>query len=229
MIRHVFMDLDDTLLDFHQAEATAIRQTLTLMLGAPPSPEVISRYSAINQQQWELLEEKKITRQQLFLRRFQILYDELGMIRSPEETQSHYARFLSQGHWFMPQAEALLDALYGKYQMYIVSNGTASIQAGRLKSAGISRYFSGIFISETIGVNKPAPEFFRYCFDRIPDFSPGEALILGDSLTSDIREGINAGITTCWYNPTGKPLRGDIVPDHQIRELLELPALLAGL
>lgn len=228
MIRHVLLDLDDTLLDFHKAEAIALRRALTEM-GVEPAPEVVSRYSAINQRQWELLEEKKITRQELLVRRFEILYRELGCSVSPQETQNHYAHFLSQGHYFMPEAQQLLETLWRKYDLYIVSNGTASIQAGRLKSANISHYFKEIFISERIGVNKPAKAFFEACFARIPDFDPGEAIIVGDSLTSDIRGGINAGIRTCWFNPRRKPPRPDIPADHQIHRLMELPPLLEGL
>lgn len=228
MMKFVLMDCDDTLLDFHKAEALALRRALTEM-GVEPTEAVVARYSAINQSMWELLEQKKITRAELLVRRFEILYQELGIEKSSQETQNFYLKFLSQGHFFMPGALELLEEIWEKYDLYMVSNGTAVVQEGRLKSAGISRYFKGIFISENIGVNKPQKEFFDRCFAMIPDFDPEQAIIVGDSLSSDIRGGNNAGIKTCWFNPKGKPRQEGIRVDYEISDLAELPGLLEKL
>ncbi|MBQ9249088.1 MAG: YjjG family noncanonical pyrimidine nucleotidase [Oscillospiraceae bacterium] len=224
----VLLDVDDTLLDFHKAEALALAKALREMQ-VDPAPETIARYSQINKQQWELLEEGLLTREQVLLRRFEILFQELGLDRSAEKTRDLYEHNLSIGHYFMPGAEQLMDDLYGNYALYIVSNGTGSVQAGRIASAGIGRYFEKIFISEEIGYEKPTAAFFERCFAQIPGFDRGRALIVGDSLTSDIRGGINAGIRTCWYNPGNREPRPDITPDFVIRDLAELPGLLAEL
>ena len=191
----VLMDLDDTILDFHKAEAVAIKKTFT-QLGAEASPELISRYSQINQRQWERLELGEIDRHQVLTGRFEILFNELGMSLDGQEAQDLYEELLSIGHWFMPGAEELLKALYGKYRLFIVSNGTPVVQQGRLKSSGIGRYFEHIFISEEIGATKPEKRFFDICAASIPGFDRERAIIVGDSLTSDIRGGINAGIPT---------------------------------
>ncbi len=224
----VLMDLDDTILDFHKAEAVAIEKTFRL-LGAEATPELIRRYSEINQRQWERLELGEIDRRQVLTGRFELLFRELGMELDGQQAQDLYENLLSIGHWFMPGAEALLDALYGKYRLFIVSNGTPVVQQGRLKSSGIGRYFEGIFISEEIGATKPAREFFDICAGKIPGFDRQRAIILGDSLTSDIRGGINSGIRSCWYNPKRLPPRADIPTDYEIHELSEFPALLESL
>ena len=129
-------------------------------------------------------------------------------------------------HFFVPGAEELLEKLYPKYDLYLVSNGNTVTQESRLKSAGIAPFFKGIFISEQIGVNKPDRKFFEACFSEIPDFRAEDAVIVGDSLTSDIRGGINAGIKTCWFNPGHKPERNDIKADYMFHALSELPSLL---
>lgn len=224
MIKCIFMDLDDTLLDFHKAEAMAIRRTLTQMLGRAPEDHVIARYAAINRRQWELLEQKKITRPELLLRRFELLFEEMGWNLSPQEAQGHYARFLGQGHDFMPNAEKLLDALWGRYRLCIVSNGNEDTQKKRLAAANISHYFEKIFISQLVGADKPSKLFFDRCFDALPGLRRQEVMILGDSLTSDILGAHNAGILDCWYNPAGKPR--DIPVSYEIRDLMELPGLL---
>ena len=155
-----------------------------------------------------------------------MLFSELELERSGIEAQKIYEELLGKGHWFMPGAEKLLETLYGRYELYIVSNGNLSVQDSRIASAGIGRYFNEIFISERIGFDKPRKEFFDACFAQIPDFDPKRAVIVGDSLTSDIRGGINAGIKTCWFNPNGEQAREDIVPDYHISALEELPKLL---
>ena len=134
---------------------------------------------------------------------------------------------LAIGHYFMPGAPELLGELYGKYRLYIVSNGTAKVQEGRIGSSGIAKYMDGIFISQILGANKPDKQFFDICFAEIPDFSLSETVIIGDSLSSDIKGGIKAGITTVWFNPKGIENDSDIKPDYTIKELSEVPGLLS--
>ena len=225
MLKTIFLDLDDTLLDFHKAEAAALAKALTA-LDVPPTPAVIARYSAINAQQWRLLEEGRFTRDEILTRRFDILFRELGVERSSALARRTYGQFLGQGHIFIPGAEELLKALAPRYALYLVSNGTAAVQAGRIASAGIAPYFRRIFISEEMGLHKPQKEFFDACFAAIPGFHREEALIIGDSLTSDIRGGDNAGIRTCWFNPQGKPRLEGVRVDYEVSALSQIPPLL---
>lgn len=226
MLRFVFLDLDDTLLDFHKAEGIALTKTLE-RLGMTATPEVLRRYSAINLRHWELLEEGKLKRAQVLLGRFQQLFSELGVEASPQAAQAAYEHFLSQGHYFIPGAPELLQALAPRYQLYLASNGTAVVQAGRIASAGIAPYFQDIFISQHLGADKPSPAFFDACFARIPHFDRAQAVIVGDSLTSDMKGGLACGLHTCWFNPHHKPRRPDIPVEFEFDALEQLPGLLA--
>ncbi len=228
MIQTVWLDLDDTLLDFHKAEARALRETL-LRLEIAPKETTVARYSQINDAQWKLLEQGRFTRAEILVRRFSLLFEELGVVRDAEQANIMYKSFLAQGHYFMDGAPALLEALAPKYALYLVSNGNAEVQESRIQSAGIAKYFRSIFISQRIGFDKPAREFFMRCFTQIPDFVPENAIIVGDSLTSDIQGGKNAGIRTCWFNPVQAPGRTDIRADYEIARLCELPPLLETL
>ena len=225
MIKHVLLDIDDTILDFKKAEAIAIRKTFQ-HIGIPVDDALIKRYSEINQLQWERLERGELTREQVLVERFDILFEELGVNAPSEMAQATYEYLLGIGHYFIDGAEKMLKSLYGKYELYVVSNGTANVQDRRMKSADIVKYFKGIFISERVGFNKPSKEFFDAAFAEMEGFDPTCAILVGDSLTSDILGGKNAGIKTCWYNPKGKPPRADIVPDYEIKNLSELPELL---
>ena len=225
MIEFLFLDLDDTILDFHQAERIALAATLR-SFGVEPEPEVMERYHIINQWHWEQLEKGIMTRDQVQTGRFAVLFRELGKPVDPKECTARYQENLSKGHFFLPGAEDAVKRLSQKYRLYLASNGTASVQHGRLQSADLYRYFEGIFISEELGANKPSRAYFDACFAAIPDFDPARALMVGDSLTSDIRGGRDAGITTVWVNAEGKTAPAELQPDYEIKALSELEALL---
>lgn len=225
MFQTIFLDLDDTLLDFGAAERVAISKTFQ-EIGMEPTPALLRRYSEINQSQWEAFERGEITRETVLTRRFELLFAELGMAQDPAVTEDIYRTYLGVGHYFVPGAEELLAYLAPKYDLYLASNGVAATQYSRLESAGIGHYFKEIFISETTGYHKPEREYFDYCFARIENFDPQRTLMIGDSLTSDILGGKNAGIKTCWFNPKHKPRHPDITPDYEIDTLLALRAFL---
>ena len=225
MIKFVLFDLDDTLLDFHKAEAAAIKKTFS-HIGIPTDDGTVARYSEINASQWRRLEKGEISREQVLLKRFDILFDELGVRIPSEMARKTYEYLLGVGHYFIDGAPEVLNALHGKYRLYIVSNGTANVQDRRLHSADMERYFDGVFISERVGHNKPNKAFFDACFAGIDGFDRDSALIVGDTLSSDILGGINAGIKTCWFNPKALPADPAIPADYEIRSLSELPTLL---
>lgn len=226
MIRNVLFDLDDTLFDFHKAEKIALTKTL-VHFGIDPTEEILALYSTINAAHWKRLELGEISREEVKVGRYRELFKTIGVECDPVKATAYYESMLAIGHYFMPGAPELLEELYRKYRLYIVSNGTAKVQEGRIGSSGIAKYMDGIFISQILGANKPDKQFFDICFAEIPDFSLSETVIIGDSLSSDIKGGINAGITTVWFNPKGIENDNDIKPDYTIKELSEVPGLLS--
>jgi len=228
MFEFLFLDLDDTILDFQKAEHIALSKTLR-SFGLEPTERVLKRYNLINKAHWEALERKELTREQVLVGRFQTLFEEMGITVEPVSVARAYEDNLSIGHYFLPGAEEAVEALSKKYKLYLASNGTAKVQAGRLKSANISRFFEEVFVSQELGANKPSLEYFEKCFSRIPGFDKSKAIIVGDSLTSDILGGQNAGIATCWVNPHHKEGREDIRVDYEIEALSQLEDLLEGL
>ena len=224
----LFLDLDDTILDFHKAERIALSKTIR-DFGVEPTEEVLHRYHVINKWHWEQLEQGKLTREEVLQNRFGVLFDELGVAADKEACARAYEKNLSIGHYFLPGAEEAVENLSKKYRLFLASNGTASVQHGRMTSANLYRFFEKVFVSQEIGHNKPSKAYFDGCFALIPDFDPEKAIIVGDSLTSDILGGINAGIRTCWVNPGHLPAREDIRPDYEIEALSQLEALLEEL
>ena len=228
MVEYLFLDLDDTILDFHKAEQVALSKTFR-EFGIEPTEEVLQRYHVINKWHWEQLELGKMTRAEVQTGRFHMLFEERGVAADPAAVTAKYMENLGIGHYFLPGAEETVELLSKQYRLFLASNGTASVQKGRMTSANLYRFFEQVFVSEEIGHNKPSRDFFETAFSRIPGFDPEKALMVGDSLSSDIKGGINAGIRTCWVNPTGEPAEGDIRADWEIRALNQLPALLETL
>ena len=228
MMEFLFLDLDDTILDFHKAERLAISRTFR-SFGLEPTDQVLERYHVINRQHWERLERGELTRDQVLTGRFQMLFEELGIPAQPQAIAKGYEHNLGLGHYFLPGAKEALDTLRGKYRLFLASNGTASVQHSRLTSAGLYPYFEEVFVSQALGANKPSRAFFDACAARIPGYDPRKALMVGDSLTSDILGGINAGMKTCWVCPRGAQGRPDIVPDYRIEALSQLPELLESI
>ena len=225
MIEFLFLDLDDTILDFHKAERIALSKTIS-QFGLEPNEEVLHRYHLINKAHWEMLERGELTRAEVLTRRFGVLFAEYGLDVDVQVCAKTYERNLSIGHYFLPGAEEAVDRLSKKYRLFLASNGTAVVQKGRMTSANLYRFFEKVFVSQENGHNKPAKAYFDACFVQIPGFDPAKAMIVGDSLTSDIAGGINAGIRTCWVNPQHLPCPDHIHPDHEIEYLSQLEALL---
>lgn len=227
MIKYIFFDLDDTIFDFKKAERIALAKALR-EFKIEPTDKILSRYSEINISQWKLLELGRLTREEIKVRRYKLLFDEMGINLIPEQVTAVYERNLGIGHYLIDGAEKTIKELYGKYHLYIVSNGTAAVQQSRLSSSDIVRYFDDIFISQTVGFDKPDVKFFEKCFESINGFSKENAVIVGDSLSSDIQGGINAKIKTVWFNPKRNDAE-KIKPDFQINSLTQMPSLIKSI
>ena len=228
MIEFLFLDLDDTILDFHKAERVAVSKTFR-DFGIEPTEELLHRYHLINKACWEKLERKEWTRAQVLVNRFQMVFDEVKADRDPVEFARSYENNLCIGHYFLPGAEEAVMALSKKYRLFLASNGTAKVQAGRLTSANLYRFFEKVFVSQELDANKPSIEFFERAFAQIPGFDREKAMMVGDSLTSDIQGGIRAEIRTCWVNPGHAPGNPEIRPDYEIESIAQLEALLEDL
>ncbi len=221
----LLFDVDDTLLDFGAAEKEALRLLLEEQ-NFPLTNEVVSRYKNINQGLWTAFEEGKLNLDGVLNSRFSILFKEYGLEVDGSLLEKQYRRLLAESHQLIPGALELISNLQNHFDLYIVTNGVSETQYKRLHDSGLSPFFKDIFVSEETGFQKPMQGFFDYVFARIPDFALEDCLIIGDSLSSDMKGGQLAGITTCWFNPKLKPNHSEIIPSYQIQKLDELYEIL---
>ena len=223
MIKTVLWDVDGTLLDFNAAERAAIRTLFAEFGLGECSEEMLARYSKINISFWERLERNEITKPEVLRGRFEQFFGEYGIdVSLAVPFNERYQMTLGDTIVFLDNSAEIVRSLMGKVRQYVVSNGTVAAQTKKLDRSKLGGMMDGIFLSEKLGVEKPNRAFFDRVFDEIGPCDPAEVLIVGDSLTSDIRGGMNAGIKTCWYNPVGKTVPEGYRIDYVISDLGEI-------
>ena len=220
----ILLDADDTLLDFKLAEKTAILETLSYF-GLPTNGEVISKYSEINKNCWKMLERREITKPQLKVFRFAELCRTYSFDADPTELARCYEQKLSEQAFVIDGAVDFCRRLSEKCDVYLITNGIKAVQTGRLTGSGLLPYVKKIFISEDVGFEKPDVRYFDFVASEIDNFSKERALVVGDSLSSDIAGGINFGLDTCWYNPFGADGNG---MTYIARSYPEIEAIIFG-
>lgn len=221
----VLFDADNTLFDFTRAEREAIGNTLRFF-DITQSEERIALYSRINESVWKRLERGEITKSALRTTRFRELGQALGIPLDAVRAADVYQEFLSECPYLLPGALDLCRTLSGTHKLFIITNGIKEVQRKRFSASPLKPYFTNIFISDEIGFEKPHAAFFEAVAKGIEGFSADGTLIVGDSLTSDIKGGVAAGIDTCWLDQTGRGNNGDISYTYRIRALEELLPLL---
>jgi 2-haloacid dehalogenase len=219
----LLFDADDTLFDFPRAEANALKWTLE-QAGLPFQPEFFGLYARFNQQVWKEFERGEVTSLELRVKRFRLFFDETHLNADPQAVSPLYLRNLALGADLLDGALEVISALKGHYHMALVTNGLKDVQRPRLGNSALANYFERVFISEELGAVKPTREYFEIVFENIGQPPKNKVLIIGDSLTSDMRGGVEYGIHTCWYNPAGKTT--DLPVTYQISHLQELIKLL---
>ena len=223
----ILFDADDTLLDFGAAEREAITSVLR-GYRLPYGEDVIEEYSRINIGFWKMLERGEIKKDELKYRRFEAFCEHFGFKVDAREMATAYMNALSGQNPLIDGALEICERLYGKCRLYIITNGIKFIQEGRFSNSPLIKYFDGSFISETIGHDKPSREYFEAVECAIPDFDRKTTLVVGDSLTSDIKGGINYGLDTCWFNPKGKARPEDMEMTYEIKSLDEIFNIVTG-
>lgn len=221
MYKAILWDVDGTLLNFLKSESAAMKECFQVCGLGECTDEMVHAYSEINAGYWKLLELHKVEKPVLFRRRFEDLFSKYGLSYDTAKFNTLYQQTLGNHIFPNDNSLELVKSLKGKIRQYAVTNGSFTAQERKLRRSGLDRLLDGIFISDVVGFEKPSPLFFDSVFDQIPE-GREEAIIVGDSLTSDILGGNNAGIACCWYNPDNKKAPGDLRIDYMISDLNEI-------
>ncbi len=198
----IFLDIDNTLLDFNKAEKVAVKKVLQ-KYNLPNDEKAINKYSDINRNYWEQFERGEIPKSDIFEGRFKTLISIYDIEADTAAISKDYCLNLSETYFKIDGAIEILKYLKKKgYMLYATTNGLSLTQYKRIKNSGLEPYFDEIFVSENTGHQKPEKEYFDYVIKNIKEKDRNKMLIIGDSQSSDILGGINSSIDTCWFNPS---------------------------
>ena len=227
MIKTILWDVDGTLLNFSKSEKFCILRCLEEIGFYDCDDEMISRYAKINTSYWEALERGELTKQEVLVGRFRTFFRQEEIPCSDVEAFNlSYQKKLGEVYFENDDARNLCKNLQGKVKQYVVTNGTALAQRKKLENSSLGDYMDGVFISDEIGVEKPGIGFFDHVFRVLGHVDRREVMIVGDSLTSDMKGGNVAGILCCWYNPQKKENRSEVRIDYEIQNLWDVLPIL---
>ena len=220
----VFIDIDDTLLDFTKCANDAIKSACN-KFGVPYTTTLVDTFHPINLDLWHRLEKKEVTKERLFDTRFQIVFDKLGIKADGIAFETAFRENFHESAILVDGARDLLEYLRSKYKVYVASNALMHQQTNRMKRAELDGYIDGYFVSEEIGFPKPQKEFFDACFKALPDVKPQDVVMIGDSLSADIKGACEYGLKTIWYNHRNEPT-ADVKCDYIVSRLSEVKNIL---
>ena len=218
----VLFDADNTLLNFDAAESKALAETL-VNYGIEPDAETVQTYRTINEELWKQLEKGQIRREKLMSERFTRFLKAVNAAGNGVEMNRHYLERLSTHPDLMsPNVLEVLSELSEVATLAIVTNGFDKVQSRRVAESGIAPLLEDVFVSEKLDSEKPNRKIFDAALRSLGVENREHVLMVGDSLTSDIQGGINAGLDTCWYNPNHAENPGKVCPTYEISNLEEL-------
>lgn len=223
----LLMDADRTLFDFERSEAQALERTLR-DFSLPFSQEILKTYIQINEALWRKLELGEVSRERLQTARFKGLLETLGTPGEPDKLNERYVEHLGEGNFLLPGALEVCRRLSETCKLVLVTNGLHKAQTRRFQTSEIAPYFSGLFISEDLGCDKPDPAFFDAVLADLNNPPRCQLLVVGDSLSSDIQGAANAGLDACWLNPKGAARPQGLPIAYEIRALKELIPIVLG-
>ena len=217
----LLFDADGTLFAYDGAEEEAL-QNVFKHYQLQFNDAVAVAYKRINKAMWRQLEAQTISLMDLRWQRFADLFAELEINLDALEFSKTYLYYLGRSAHLIPGTLDVLEQLYGRFRMAIITNGITDVQYSRIRLSGLGRYFPFIFTSEAIGVFKPAKGFFDAVFAGIGQPAKENVLVIGDSLSSDMAGGVGYGLDTCWYNPRNEQDKNGYPITYEIRDLVEL-------
>lgn len=225
MKKIVLLDLDNTLIDFNECAKHSIINSFKKH-NFEYTEKTFMTFITENVKIWKRLEKGEITKADLRANRWNIILEKLSIDYDGTIIEEEFENGVAQGAYAVEGAYELLDYLHSKYELYIVSNGFRFVQESRLKIGDFRKYFKDIFLSEDIGIQKPAKEFFDYCFEKLNQPNKEDVILIGDSLSADIIGGLNYGIDCIWFNKNGEELPQNIKPTYIVNKLKEIENIL---
>ncbi len=227
--KSLFIDLDDTLWDTYQNNKECLKELYAeydMERHYASFEAFFAIYMPHNLELWAKYRNGEVSRQTLIIERFRYVFRPLG-INKPEEILKINAKFLQRTTLqtrLIQGAIELLEYLYPKYRLFILSNGFREVQALKLQNAGLASYFERLILSEDACIQKPHKGIFDYAL-KTTNSRRAESLMIGDSWDADIVGAYNSRIAQIWYNPKEEQAQG-FMPTYTVKRLDEIKHIL---
>ena len=225
-IKAVLLDVDNTILDFNVCAKESMKATFRDS-GLSYEEEMFPIFQEINGKLWEEIEKEQLKREDLYKIRWKLIFEALGIEgQDPVRTDAVFRKYIAESAEPVCGAHELMQYLSQKYILCIASNASRARQKKRLTNAGMIQYVTHLFTSEEIGRPKPEKAFFDACLAALPSIKREEIIVIGDSLTADIKGGADSGMKTIWYNHNKEAIPEKPVPDYTVNALPEIRNIL---
>ena len=221
----LLFDLDDTILDFGKAEEQAFFMTFENN-GLNVSDGMFDKYKEINEVMWKNHEKGLASRDEIMIERYIKLFEIYKIKKNPVLFNRNYLDNLSLGSFVVDGAVEFLEKIKSDCKIYAVTNGEEKTQKKRLKNSPVGKYFDKIVTSQQAGFNKPQKEFFDYAFNEFDLKNSKGVLLIGDSISADIKGAVNYGIDNCWFNFRNKTNDTDVIPNYEVKNFEELEKII---
>ncbi len=222
----LLFDADETLFDFKKSERQAFENSIREFNMDYDENYHLKIYEEINTGIWLEFEKGLITQEKLKVERFRRLSEKLNVSFDPKEFAKSYMKHLANASFLYEDSFELIKNLSQNYRLAIITNGLTDVQSKRIGQSVIAKYFETIVISEEVKASKPNPEIFEIALSNLNYSDKIKILMIGDSLSSDIKGGINFGIDTCWTNFKNLENSTTLKPTYEISTLMDLLKIL---
>jgi putative hydrolase of the HAD superfamily len=130
---------------------------------------------------------------------------------------------------FFPDALPVLNSLRGHYRMAIITNGFAETHELKIARLELERFFDRVILAGELQMAKPDPAVFVHAMELL-EVTPDISLMVGDRYDRDIEGAHAAGMRAVWIRCREEEVpAGARPPDATIPSIGSLPEALAAL
>ena len=224
-IKHIFFDLDHTLWNFEKNSALTFKFLIDKYNITIDLQKFLKVYMPINFSLWNLYRDDKITKEYLRHNRLKSTFEKLnikidsGLI---DKISNDYVKHLPDNNFLLPNAISVLDYLFQKYKLHIITNGFTEVQNTKISNSNLSKYFTCIIDSETVGVKKPHSKIFNYAYNISKAAYKNECLMIGDNYQADVMGALNNGFKAIHLNSNNESFHQNSIIIEDLISLKEI-------
>ena len=231
MMKDLFFDLDHTLWDFEKNSREALAEGYDQInlnsRGVGSIEDYIEEYERANAWCWLEYRDGRMEKAELRGRRFTLALKKWGLEHDAELGESLGSHYVETSpyktHLVKDALEVVKEFFERGHKLVMLTNGFEEVQHIKVERCGLSPFFKSVLTSDALGVKKPNAGIFKLALE-LSNSSAENAVMLGDSLESDIIGAREAGWGQVYYNPLKIEHNEEVLFEvSDLISILELP------